>query len=144
MGEEIDLITKERMFEETTEQEQELIDEMYIERQKKADANYILNKIFSKVTNPFKYKIKLYQMAVLMYIDQLISLFINNFMFFRDKIEEKKTSFRIISFSQAQIKLDIFSEENLQRTRLLIDHINSKAKLKFGIIHFFFSKKFFF
>jgi hypothetical protein len=128
----MDLITKERMFEETTEQEQDLIDEMYIEHQKRENEKAILKEIFYRLTNPIKYKIKLYQLAVLVYIDHIISLFVNKFMFFRVKIEEKKTSFKIMKFHKSQLKLEIFSTENLERTRLIFDHLNNKAKLSFG------------
>lgn len=92
----------------------------------------LLKEIFNRFTEPAKYKIKLYQIAVLMYIDQLLTLLINKYMFFRVAIEEKKTNLKITSFEQSQIKLDLFSKENIKRTLVLVEKIKSEAHVKFG------------
>ena len=92
----------------------------------------LLKEIFNRFTEPAKYKIKLYQIAVLMYIDQLLTLLINKYMFFRVAIEEKKTNLKIANFEQTQIKLDLFSKENVKRTLVLVDKLKIEANRKFS------------
>lgn len=93
----------------------------------------LLKEILNRFAEPAKYKIKFYQIAVLMYIDQILTLLINKYMFFRVAIEEKKTNLKIAKFEQTQIKLDLFSKENLKRTLILIDKIKLEANSKFGL-----------
>lgn len=90
----------------------------------------LLREIVNRFTEPAKYKIKFYQIAVLMYIDQLLTLLINKYMFFRVAIEEKKTNLKIANFEQTQIKLDIFSKENVKRTLILVDKLKIEAHRK--------------
>lgn len=92
----------------------------------------LLKEIVNRFTEPAKYKIKFYQIAVLMYIDHILTLLINKYMFFRVAIEEKKTNLKIASFEQSQIKLDVFSKENLKRTLILVDKLKVEAHMKFG------------
>lgn len=127
-----DLIEKERMFQEPSEQE--IIQELTKSKAHTEEERAILNEIIYRFTEPVKYKIKFYQLAVLMYIDHILSLFMNKYMFFRVKIEEKKVSLKLIQFQRqaAQIKLDILSKENIERTRLLVYKLNLKAEYGFS------------
>jgi hypothetical protein len=92
----------------------------------------ILSEIMHRFTEPAKYKIKFYQIAVLMYIDQILTLVINKYMFYKFKIEEKKPNLKIIKFQQSQIKLDLFSNENFKRSSALISRLKQNAVNEFG------------
>lgn len=89
----------------------------------------IFNEIISRFTEPAKYKIKFYQIAVLMYIDQILTLLINKYMFFRVKIEEQKTNLKIIQFQHAQ---ELLKAENLKKSLILVEKLNDTAKNSFG------------
>ena len=97
----------------------------------------ILSEIMHRFTEPAKYKIKFYQIAVLMYIDQILTLVINKYMFYKFKIEEKKPNLKIIKFQQSQIKLDIFSNENYKRSSALISKLKQNAISEFGNLFLF-------
>lgn len=97
-----------------------------------SDSRTLLKEVLNRFTEPAKYKIKFYQIAVLMYIDHILTLLINKYMFFRVIIEEKKTNLKIAKFEQSQIRLDLFSEENFKRTLILIDKLKLEANSKFG------------
>ncbi|CAF0914642.1 unnamed protein product [Brachionus calyciflorus] len=88
----------------------------------------ILNELFKRLTEPAKSRIKLYQIAILIYMDQILNLVINKFMFFRVKIEEKKSNLSLSKMRQSQIKLDILSKERIQQS---LDLVHAKARKSF-------------
>lgn len=96
----------------------------------------LFREVLNRFAEPAKYKLKFYQIAVLMYIDHILTMVINKYMFFRVKIEEKKTNLKVIKFEQTQIRLDIFSRENLKRTLILIEKLKLETKNAFGICLF--------
>lgn len=98
----------------------------------------LFREVLNRFAEPAKYKLKFYQIAVLMYIDHILTMVINKYMFFRVKIEEKKTNLKVIKFEQTQIRLDIFSRENLKRTLILIEKLKLETKNAFGICFFFY------
>ena len=121
----LDLIQKKRMFQEPSEQE--LIRELNKTEASTAEEKYILHEIIKRFTEPVKYKIKFYQIAALMYIDRILTLFFIKL----EELQPTKTNLKIIKF-QSQIKLDIFSKENLERTRILVYKLNLKAEYAIG------------
>jgi hypothetical protein len=125
----MDLIQAERSFQDPPTH-QELMREL--NKTNVEDERHILDEIISRFTEPVRYKIKFYQIAVLMYIDQILTLFINKYMFFRVKVEQNlptaRTKLKIIRFQETRIKLDLLSKENLERTRLLVFKLNLKAE----------------
>ena len=129
-----DLIEKERMFQEPSQQE--IMQELKKCNSSTDEEKAILHEIINRFTEPVRYKIKFYQIAVLMYIDQILALFMNKYMIFRVKIEEKRVNLKILEFQRqaAQIKRDILSKENIERTRLLVYKLNLKAEYGFSKI----------
>jgi hypothetical protein len=124
----VDFIQKSRMFEDPTQQE--VMDDLNKTRANTAEERHILNEIILRFSEPVRYKIKFYQIAVLMYIDHVLSLFINKYMYFRVKMEKlpEQTNLKILKFRETQMRLDLFSKKNLERTRLLVYKLNLKAE----------------
>ena len=91
----------------------------------------ILAEIIQRFTEPIRYKLKFYQIAVIMFIDHFLSqLFL--------KIEQNKTNEKIIKF-QSQIKLDLFSKENISQNFLLFKKCLNRLKESFGIYNLSFN-----
>lgn len=104
-----------------------------------ASERAMLREIVSKIAEPAKYKIKVYQIAVLMYIDHIFTLVINKYMFFRVNIEQK-TNQKILLFQQTQLKLDLKPKLN-ENLKVIVDRLNHQAKHGFGK-NYFSKKKF--
>lgn len=128
-----DLIQRERMFEEPSETE--VLREL--NRLESKEERALLNEIITRFTEPVKYKLKFYQIWVLVYIDQLVTLFVNKLLVLRGQLSNRlpdpnktlsSTHLKIVQFQQTQIKLDLFSKENVERTRVLVYKLNLKAQ----------------
>ena len=94
----------------------------------------ILADILAKFTEPAKYKIKFYQLAIFMCIETIISLFLSKYVLLRLKLEEKKKT--LIEQSQLPSslisKFDLFNNKNIQKSFMLIKDFKLKVKNGFG------------
>ena len=52
------------------------------------------NEIFDRFADPVKFKLKFYQIIILMYVDQVVAMVINKYLILRVLMEEKKPKFQ--------------------------------------------------
>ena len=84
----------------------------------------IVVEIIQRLTEPIRYKLKFYQIAVLMFIEAVLSKLVL-------KYEQNKSNPKIAKF-HTQIKLDLMSNENARRTFILLNKFYSRFKLCLG------------
>lgn len=87
----------------------------------------ILNEIVERFAEPAKSRFKLYHLAILIYMDQILELVISKYMLFRVKFETKKTT--LAKMKKSQLNLELLSKEKLQQSIVLV---KAKAKHSFG------------
>ena len=95
----------------------------------------ILSELINKLTEPAKFKIKAYQLVVLMYIDQILTMMINKYMFLKVSVNEAKASFRSTHLQQSRLKLARMSQKSL----VIVNQLKMKTSTSFGKHIFFFS-----
>lgn len=71
----------------------------------------LVSEIVSRITEPAKYKLRFYQIAVLLFIDRLLSMVISKYMYLRVKIEEKKIDLKLDKLHQSQVKIDLLTKD---------------------------------
>ena len=69
---------------------------------------YIYNLILLRLIEPIRYKIKFYNVAILLYIDRVLCLLNTKYDFLRKKINEQKAKLKILQLEQLQIKLEYY------------------------------------
>ena len=84
----------------------------------------ILFEVIQRLTEPIRYKLKFYQIAVLMFVEAVLSKLVL-------KYEQNKCNPKIAKF-HTQIKLDLMSNENARRTFILFNKLYSRFKLCLG------------
>ena len=60
----------------------------------KTNEKSIKNEIFDRFTEPVKYKLKFFQIVIVMYLDQIASLFSSKYSIIRNVVEEKKSKIK--------------------------------------------------
>ena len=70
---------------------------------------------FDRFTVPVKYKLKFYQIAIMLFIDQIIALITSKYLFIRVVIEENKPNFR--PQQQIEISFEKYKTSFLQLTQ---------------------------
>lgn len=66
----------------------------------------LVTEIVTRITEPAKYKLRFYQIAILLLIDRFLSLAISKYMYLRVKIEEKKLDLKLYKLHQSQTKIE--------------------------------------
>lgn len=84
----------------------------------------LISEIISRITEPAKYKLRLYQIAVLLFIDRVLSMVISKYMYLRVKIEEKKIDLKLDKLHQSEVKIDLLTKDLAEKF--------SNFKLKIG------------
>ncbi len=84
----------------------------------------IASELINRITEPAKYKLRFYQIAVLLFIDHMLSLVISKYMYLRVKIEEKKINLKLDKLHQSQVKIDQLTDEIKNRFHLAFSKIN--------------------
>lgn len=69
---------------------------------------YIYNLILLRLIEPIHYKIKFYNVAILLYIDRILSLLNTKYDFLKVKLNEQKSKLKILKSEQLQIKLEYY------------------------------------
>ena len=93
----------------------------------------ILSELINKFTEPAKYKIKAYQLIVLMYIDQMLTVVINKYMRLKVSVNEAKASFGTTHLQQSRLKLARMS----QKSFIIVNQLKVTTSTSFGKLTFF-------
>ena len=64
----------------------------------------IINSILLRLIEPLKYKIKFYQVVILLHIDQLLIRINSKYDFMKEKLTEQKIKLKVLKFKQSQFK----------------------------------------
>lgn len=77
----------------------------------------LLSTLKLQLIEPLRYKLKFYQVAILLYIDDLLTLVNSKYDFLKEKLAEQKIKLKILKFEQSQFKYE--SYEKLKDFKLL-------------------------
>lgn len=75
----------------------------------------IINSILLRLIEPLKYKIKFYQVVILLHIDQLLIRINSKYDFMKEKLTEQKIKLKVLKFKQSQFKVLETNESNSTR-----------------------------
>ena len=64
---------------------------------------------------PIRYKIKFYQVALLLYIDQVLMLLNTKYDFLKEKLVEQRIKLKVLQFEQYQIRSELYESLRLVR-----------------------------
>ena len=62
---------------------------------------------------PIRYKIKFYQVALLLYIDQVLMLLNTKYDFLKEKLVEQRIKLKVLQFEQYQIRSEFYESLRL-------------------------------
>ena len=75
----------------------------------------IINSILLRLIEPLKYKIKFYQVVILLHIDQLLIRINSKYDFMKEKLTEQKIKLKVLKFKQSQFKV-LETNESINRS----------------------------
>lgn len=77
----------------------------------------IINSILLRLIEPLKYKIKFYQVVILLHIDQLLIRINSKYDFMKEKLTEQKIKLKVLKFKQSQFRVLETNESNSTRSK---------------------------